>query len=61
MLGRFERAVSSSHYGGLGLGLYIANEIARAHGGSIVIDSEPGKGATITITLPRQNLPGEVS
>jgi PAS domain S-box-containing protein len=61
VLGRFERAVSSSHYGGLGLGLYIANEIARAHGGSIVIDSQPGKGATFTLTLPRQKLPGEVS
>jgi PAS domain S-box-containing protein len=61
VLGRFERAVSSSHYGGLGLGLYIANEIARAHGGSIAIDSRPGEGATFTLTLPRQKLPGEVS
>jgi PAS domain S-box-containing protein len=54
VLGRFERAVSSSHYGGLGLGLYIANEIVRAHGGSIDIESEPGRGATFTLTLPRQ-------
>ena len=53
VLGRFERAVSSSHYGGLGLGLYIANEIVRAHGGSIDIESEPGRGATFTISLPR--------
>jgi PAS domain S-box-containing protein len=61
VLGRFERAVSSSHYGGLGLGLYIANEIARAHGGSIVIDSQPGKGATFTLTLPRQQFVRGVS
>ncbi|HTV21950.1 MAG TPA: PAS domain S-box protein, partial [Polyangiaceae bacterium] len=61
VLGRFERAVSSSHYGGLGLGLYIANEIARAHGGAIVIDSLPGKGATFTLTLPRPTFAGEVS
>jgi PAS domain S-box-containing protein len=54
VLGRFERAVSSSHYGGLGLGLYIANEIACAHGGSIDIDSELGQGATFTLSLPRQ-------
>jgi signal transduction histidine kinase len=55
VLGRFERAVSSSHYGGLGLGLYIANEIIRAHGGTIAIDSEPGRGATFTLSLPRQS------
>jgi len=53
VLGRFERAVSSSHYGGLGLGLYITNEIAQAHGGSIEIESEPGQGATFTLSLPR--------
>ncbi len=54
VLGRFERAVSSSHYGGLGLGLYIANEIVCAHGGSIGIDSQLGRGATFTLSLPRQ-------
>jgi PAS domain S-box-containing protein len=58
VLGRFERAVSSSHYGGLGLGLYIANEIVQAHGGSINIDSQPAQGATFTITLPRSQ-PGK--
>jgi PAS domain S-box-containing protein len=60
VLGRFERAVSSSHYGGLGLGLYIANEIVRAHGGAISIDSEPGQGATFTLSLPRQ-APGKAN
>lgn len=54
VLGRFERAVSSSHYGGLGLGLYITNEIVRAHGGSIHIESKPGHGATFSVWLPRQ-------
>jgi PAS domain S-box-containing protein len=53
VLGRFERAVPSSHYGGLGLGLYIVNEIARAHGGSIHIESKPGHGATFSLSLPR--------
>jgi PAS domain S-box-containing protein len=53
VLRRFERAVPSSHYGGLGLGLYIVDEIARAHGGSIHIDSQPGRGAKLTLTLPR--------
>jgi signal transduction histidine kinase len=52
VLGRFERAVSHRRYGGLGLGLYIANEIVRAHGGSIEVTSQPGKGATFKVVLP---------
>ncbi len=59
VFGRFERAVSSSHYGGLGLGLYIANEIVQAHGGAIEVESVPGFGATFTITLPRRRLEQE--
>jgi len=49
---RFERAVPSSRYGGLGLGLYIARSIIVAHGGTITVDSEPGAGSTFTVTLP---------
>jgi len=49
---RFERACPAKNYGGLGLGLYIARAIVRAHQGSIRVDSEPGQGATFTIELP---------
>jgi signal transduction histidine kinase len=49
---RFERAVSMHHFGGLGLGLYIARQIAEAHGGSIGVESELGKGATFALRLP---------
>ena len=38
---------------GSGLGLYIAYELARAHGGAIVLQSEPGKGTRVRVTLPR--------
>ncbi len=50
---RFERAVSASHYGGLGLGLYIVRQIVEALGGSIRVSSEFGAGSTFTVTLPR--------
>jgi len=49
---RFERAVSAAHYGGLGLGLYIARQIVLAHGGELRVDSQLGHGATFTVTLP---------
>lgn len=49
---RYERAVSPRTHAGLGLGLYIAREIVRAHGGRIWVDSEPGAGATFVVELP---------
>ena len=49
---RFERAVSSRNYGGLGLGLYITRRIIQAHGGTVTVESEPSQGATFTVTLP---------
>jgi two-component system, OmpR family, sensor histidine kinase CiaH len=39
--------------GGVGLGLSIAQTIVEAHHGTIAIESEPGKGTTVRVSLPR--------
>ncbi|MCP3099639.1 CHASE domain-containing protein [Myxococcus sp. K15C18031901] len=49
---RFERAVSSRHYGGLGLGLFITRQLVEALGGRIAVESRPGQGSVFTVTLP---------
>ncbi|MBF5046609.1 PAS domain S-box protein [Aggregicoccus sp. 17bor-14] len=54
----FERAVPVEHFGGLGLGLYLARETVGALGGSIAVQSEPGRGALFTVRLPLAGPPG---
>jgi two-component system OmpR family sensor kinase len=49
---RFARFAPARHYGGFGLGLWIARVIVEAHGGRIGVDSKPGEGASFFVDLP---------
>ncbi|RKY02925.1 hypothetical protein DRP77_07140 [Candidatus Poribacteria bacterium] len=41
--------------GRLGIGLNVARGVARAHGGDLELESEPGKGTRVRIVLPRES------
>jgi len=51
------RQVSSTNYGGLGLGLYITKQIVDRHGGSIWVESKEGSGTTFFFSLPSAAVP----
>jgi signal transduction histidine kinase len=53
-LKRIQRGAPQPHdAGSMGLGLYIANEIVKGHGGRIDVDSSDVRGTTFTVHLPR--------
>lgn len=49
---RFYRCDESRHQAGNGLGLSLAQAIARSHGGGIAVDSSPGRGSVFSLMLP---------
>jgi len=51
----FSHFFSSKRGNGTGLGLFISNKIAQAHGGAITIESELNKGTRMIVKLPRKS------
>ena len=49
---RFQRASSGHKRASLGLGLYIVRSMVEAHGGSVQLRSEPGRGSVFTVMIP---------
>jgi signal transduction histidine kinase len=54
LFGRFERIITdeNNHVPGTGLGLHLARELARLHGGDLSATSTVGKGSEFVLTLP---------
>ena len=53
IFGRFYRGRQVREQEGLGIGLYLAREIAQKQGGYLKLSSHPGQGSTFSLYLPR--------
>jgi len=59
VLSRIWTPFSTTKAKGMGLGLPMSKQIVEAHGGSISVKSRPGKGTTVTVTIPIKVEPKE--
>jgi signal transduction histidine kinase len=49
---RYERAISANEVSGLGLGLFISEQILQSHGGHVRVESDLKKGSKFIINMP---------
>jgi signal transduction histidine kinase len=54
----YQRGKTEGHATGLGLGLYIVNEIVRAHGGAVEVESTVAAGTVFRVVLPTHAISG---
>jgi signal transduction histidine kinase len=52
---KFDRGSRAQGHGGSGLGLWIALQLAQALGGTLSLDSAPGRGCAFTLSIPTQS------
>jgi signal transduction histidine kinase len=56
---RFESRTQGSRHRGAGLGLSIVKSLAELHGGSVTLESAPGKGTRVQVSLPLTHETGQ--
>ena len=50
---QLRKSINNRPHEGSGFGLYVVGEVARMHGGAVIVDSDMGAGSVFSIRLPR--------
>ena len=61
MFERFESRSQGSDHRGAGLGLSIVKSLVELHGGTVSLESEPGRGTSVTVHLPEDGRTADAS